>query len=113
MIEKGKKIPKWFGVCTSRNLRKVGEGQKVQYKCVCPKCGERIVYWQETLDGADYVKAIDEHGKEIPWVIKERQYRYEIKMATRERVVRNMIRLGCKVQRLPGDPLGDRSGAYA
>lgn len=112
MIEKGKKTPKWFGVCTPRNLRKVGEAEKVQYKCVCPKCGQRIVYWQETLDGADYIKAIDEYGKEIPWVLKEKQYRYEIRDGCRERVVRHMIKRGCTVQRLPGQ-LGESAWSGA
>lgn len=101
MIEKGSKTPAWLGVCTPRNLRKVGDGEKVQYKCVCPKCGQQIVYWQETIDGGDYVKAMDEHGREIPWVLKEKQWRFEIKAGSRERVVRLMIKLGCLVQRLP------------
>ena len=100
MIEKGKKTPKWFGVCTPRNLRKSGDGEKVKYKCVCPKCGQKIVYWQETLDGKDYIKAIDEYGKEIPWVLMEKRYRYEIKPGARVRVIRHMIKRGCIVQRL-------------
>lgn len=75
-----KKIPVWFGCCTPRNLRKIGDPVPSDFdgmKLTCPKCAAVVVEYQDN-DGKVGEKKLSEEGEEIYHSIKDVIQKYEI-----------------------------------
>lgn len=75
-----KKIPAWFGCCTPRNLKKMGDPVPSEFdgmKLVCPKCAARIVEYQDDA-GKIGEKKLSEEGEEIYRTIKDEIQKYQI-----------------------------------
>jgi hypothetical protein len=73
-----KKAPVWLGVCGSNYIMKDGEPECLSCQVVCPVCNAIAVKYGRDADDR-LIKEYDREGEEIPYRMRYRVQRYELK----------------------------------